>query len=502
MALVRETIVKEDLDLGYGTVSKTADAGGALTGNKIGLHTFTGSFNVQDFGATGDGVTDDSAAIAAAVAVAQSAGGGCVYFPTPRAQYLVKSEILVTADKMFLKGASRRVELRAGTANQNIIHWNAKHGGMSELTLNGNNLSGTSGLRLSGTSETQTTVQVVTSFNSFRDVNIQNCDEAVVLRTGPTVLGAQSDCSYNKFFGLTCTDNFRGVWLLQHPTDTTAATCDSNQFFGVLINSQGTRCNTGFQIDAGSTCSFFGCSTIGMENGTAPNTIPTSIYILGKAPLSGSNNNSTFIFGQRSEFDTRQLYISSADAHYTTVIGSVFQTAKIFDNGTTSIILIAGNQDKGIWYSYSDSTGIPAIDPPAGLGVKVRNSAGGTANSAFSIEDLSRAYNGEIGSFVVALAADLTKKLMIGFDNSIDVNGAAWINVVKAGSFSLPLCLQSAGGGVSFGTSDYPRAGMRVNISGSYMPIHANNAAAIAAGLTAGDLYRTGGDPDAIVVVH
>jgi parallel beta-helix repeat protein len=39
-------------------------------------------FNVKDFGATGDGVTDDTAAITAAVEAARAAGGGDVYVPT------------------------------------------------------------------------------------------------------------------------------------------------------------------------------------------------------------------------------------------------------------------------------------------------------------------------------------------------------------------------------------------------------------------------------------
>lgn len=34
------------------------------------------------------------------------------------------------------------------------------------------------------------------------------------------------------------------------------------------------------------------------------------------------------------------------------------------------------------------------------------------------------------------------------------------------------------------------------------LAIHANNAAAIGAGMTAGQFYRTGGDPDLVCVVH
>ena len=34
------------------------------------------------------------------------------------------------------------------------------------------------------------------------------------------------------------------------------------------------------------------------------------------------------------------------------------------------------------------------------------------------------------------------------------------------------------------------------------LPIHANNDAAVAAGLTAGALYRSNGDPDVVRIVH
>jgi hypothetical protein len=34
------------------------------------------------------------------------------------------------------------------------------------------------------------------------------------------------------------------------------------------------------------------------------------------------------------------------------------------------------------------------------------------------------------------------------------------------------------------------------------LPVYANNAAAVAGGLSAGDLYRTNGDPDTVCVVH
>ena len=56
--------------------------------------------NVMDFGATGDGTTDDSVAIASADAAAASAGQA-VFFPDPPARYLVHSNLTPQAHRWF-----------------------------------------------------------------------------------------------------------------------------------------------------------------------------------------------------------------------------------------------------------------------------------------------------------------------------------------------------------------------------------------------------------------
>jgi hypothetical protein len=61
--------------------------------------------NVRDFGATGDGATDDAAAIRAAIA---AASGRTLYFPTPSSSYLCNSS-LGTLSSVRLLGDGRRV---------------------------------------------------------------------------------------------------------------------------------------------------------------------------------------------------------------------------------------------------------------------------------------------------------------------------------------------------------------------------------------------------------
>ena len=50
-------------------------------------------YNVKDYGAVGDGTTDDAAAIQAAMDAANTAGGGTVYIPQPSSYYKINSEL-------------------------------------------------------------------------------------------------------------------------------------------------------------------------------------------------------------------------------------------------------------------------------------------------------------------------------------------------------------------------------------------------------------------------
>lgn len=64
------------------------------------------AFNVLDYGATGDGSTDDTAAILAAITAANTAGGGTVYFPA--GTYIFPSNLTVTSfNNIALQGAGQ-----------------------------------------------------------------------------------------------------------------------------------------------------------------------------------------------------------------------------------------------------------------------------------------------------------------------------------------------------------------------------------------------------------
>ncbi len=103
------------MDSSRRSVLRTAVGVGGLTAATALATTQTASaaattgtdwLDVKDYGATGDGTTDDTAAIASAVSVASAAGGGVVYFPA--GTYLVSSA-LAGVSGVRLTGAHRSV---------------------------------------------------------------------------------------------------------------------------------------------------------------------------------------------------------------------------------------------------------------------------------------------------------------------------------------------------------------------------------------------------------
>lgn len=92
-------------------------------------------FNVMDFGAKGDGVTNDTAAInAAAAAAAVAASGGTVYFPA--GTYLTTGITSVTTQVVaFLGDAAEVCTLKNTHATNPTISYNGKDGFVRELSF-------------------------------------------------------------------------------------------------------------------------------------------------------------------------------------------------------------------------------------------------------------------------------------------------------------------------------------------------------------------------------
>ena len=64
-------------------------------------------FNVRDYGAVGNGVTDDTAAFVACIAAIATAGSGVMFIPS--GDFLITSEILIITDGTWIEGAGQKV---------------------------------------------------------------------------------------------------------------------------------------------------------------------------------------------------------------------------------------------------------------------------------------------------------------------------------------------------------------------------------------------------------
>ena len=108
-------------------------------------------FNVRAFGAVGDGVADDTAAIQLAISGAVTAGAGTVYFPG--GSYKITSSITITSgqSKLALVGAGRSASriVNAITGNPAnpalLITSDSNYFLIQGLWINGNGLTGASG---------------------------------------------------------------------------------------------------------------------------------------------------------------------------------------------------------------------------------------------------------------------------------------------------------------------------------------------------------------------
>ena len=92
--------------------------------------------NVLNYGARGDGITDDTAAIQSAIA-AQSSAGGTVYLPA--GSYLLSTDLLLNAPNVILQGAGKTASklLAPVSTTRNAITVSAADDAIQDLEIDG-----------------------------------------------------------------------------------------------------------------------------------------------------------------------------------------------------------------------------------------------------------------------------------------------------------------------------------------------------------------------------
>lgn len=94
--LASATTARANLGLGNAATRNVGTTSGTVAAGDTVVYKGALTYNVKDYGATGDGSTDDRAAIQSAISAANSAGGGVVYLPA--GTYMLSSSLTLPSN--------------------------------------------------------------------------------------------------------------------------------------------------------------------------------------------------------------------------------------------------------------------------------------------------------------------------------------------------------------------------------------------------------------------
>ncbi|MFC9585799.1 glycosyl hydrolase family 28-related protein [Streptomyces yangpuensis] len=177
--------------------------------------------NVKDFGATGNGKTDDYAAIAAAITAAKSGGSRRVFFPA--GTYRISSPIVLDTVVIKLEGADfNSTVIRASVSMSAVIICNVQVK-ISDLTVDASRLA-TSALQVSAA-----------SYSVFERVQVWNAVCDGIYMNGATHGAIFRDCRV-EFCGQ--------VWRTSGRAEPSVA-CPKTEISGTVSTTAGSRTITG-----------------------------------------------------------------------------------------------------------------------------------------------------------------------------------------------------------------------------------------------------------------
>ena len=428
----------------------------------------------QWWGALADGATDDYSAITACITAAGA--GGVVTFP--RGVYVVTDTPTMAVEQTW-RGIATGFDAASATLNTRGS-WIKQTGAGKNGVFIG--IAGAAGANGEIDGWIVENLIVSTNTNGNHGVVVNNALRGVMRNV--FIPGAAEDgfhttnyCFLNKF------DNVRVI-------------SGASTGLGQVKN--------GFVLDSGPN-SFYACGASGIATGTG-----YGWHLNGES--------SSLFLNCESEGNKYGVYFAGAAAYNVFIPGMIMEantTADVGGSSTTPRNMSIGYYNPTNSMSLGSTRGnnlFPIIPASGEVGIYIDRLYAGNSSFSYgagithlagSSTDVCTASTGDNipNAFPVALenvhnTADATVLTLMN-------RQATPTGFAKFGFNAGALSIQSRN--INTGTARRIRlnpsgGGASIGLGG--VPVHANNAAAIAGGLVAGDLYRTGADPDPLFIVH
>jgi hypothetical protein len=309
--------------------------------------------NVLDYGAVGNGTTDDTAAIQAAIDYVYSAGGGTVYFPPGTYRVTTISRNWTNPITVNLKGSGKRSTTikKLGSTTTPVMALSGistmlePYSTISDMTISGNSVTGVHGLR-------------ITNFGrwTLQNVFITGCNRGLYC-SGGLVFDAY-DCTFQaNLYGYYCEKSVDNVY--SNLVTFYGGQFSGNTTWGLYISQA-----AGVHI-VGTDISFNG--TVGNTNtgaifydATVDDELGYAIASIKNAWLEGNNGNGIKTGAAGG------LHLSISDTTFagnanTATIGAIFfsEFSNCFAGSATDLVLINASRSlvtNCLFYALTDTS--------------------------------------------------------------------------------------------------------------------------------------------------
>lgn len=423
----------------------------------------------EQFGAVGDGSTDDIAAFIAALTFlsAQPHGGTLVLGPK---YYANSAEIVLGTSNISVLGqGSGSSALIPLTNGQNVIRFAASNCQARGFgIINSFNKTTVRGLVLGPA----TSVTLTTNNNLITDIMYHGLQYGRVMAPGTT----PSQCYFNNFIGEEFVSCSVGI-LHDNPLTAGNGGANANNTLGFSVWSDSTISNTGIIIKAGANNNFTNGYIEGMNNPGVLAT-PTAIQIL-HASSDGADNNSNKFYGVSGETNTIGYDNSNA---LTQIYGGNLNTGS---NTFTAIPVIIASDDP---------SEVPFVFP--GLKYQTNNQLAGVPNSTSWFDGVNGAATATgpmVSATYFATKTGLSNGVVNGgtFNITIPLAGVVYeLCITDNTNFNQPYMSMFGTDGIGATTFTVIAAG-NVTVTGTAFTITVTNASGSTANISWSLMQRT-----------